>query len=71
MSERTFDIALYEDESGMWVAECMDVPGCVSQGSTEAEAIENIREALAGCLEARRDNGMPETVVRRHIRISA
>ena len=71
MGDRIFEVLLYQDETGMWVAECPDVPGCVSQGETEDEAVENIKEALAGCLEARRENGLPERVVRRQIKISA
>jgi len=33
------------------VAECPALPGCVSQGRTEAEAIDNIREAMELWLE--------------------
>jgi predicted RNase H-like HicB family nuclease len=31
----------------------------VPQGATEAEALENVRKAIAGCLEARKANNMP------------
>jgi len=34
----------------------------VSQGSTEAEAVTNIREAIVGCLDVRTEQGMPLTV---------
>ena len=53
------------DETGMIVAECPAIPGCVSQGKTEAEALANIREAIEACLEARAANGMPLTVAGR------
>ena len=43
----------------MIVAECPSLPGCVSQGSTEAAAIENAREAINGCLAARNANNLP------------
>ena len=46
-------VTLEPDETGMLVAERPSIPGCISQGSTEAEALENIREAIAGCLETR------------------
>ncbi len=46
----------------MIVAECPSILGCVSQGETEAEALANIREAIQGCLEARRANNMPLTI---------
>ena len=31
---------------------CPALPGCHSQGDTEEEAIENIKDAIVGCLEA-------------------
>ena len=52
-------VTLDRDETGMIVAECPAIPGCVSQGATEAEALANIREAIAACLEARAEAGMP------------
>ena len=54
----------------MWVVECPAIPGCVSQGKTEAEALVNIREAIEGCLEARAASGMPLTVATREIEVS-
>ena len=41
-----FIVNLQRDESGMIVAECPAIPGCVSQGETEADALSNIREAM-------------------------
>lgn len=55
-------VILERDETGMIVAECPAIPGCVSQGTTEDEAIANIREAIVGCLEVRAEQGMPLTV---------
>jgi predicted RNase H-like HicB family nuclease len=54
-------VVLERDETGMWVVECPSIPGCVSQGATEAEALANIGEAIIGCLEARAQAGMPLT----------
>ena len=42
----TFKVVLEPGEDGWIVAECPSLPGCVSQGRTEAEAIDNIREAI-------------------------
>ena len=39
-------ITLEGVETGMIVGECPSHPGCISQGETEAEAIENVREAI-------------------------
>ena len=54
-----FNITLDRDEDGMWVVECPSIPGCVSQGHSRDEALNNIREAIAGCLEVRAERGMP------------
>jgi predicted RNase H-like HicB family nuclease len=63
-------VTLERDETGMVVAECPIIPGCVSQGKTEEEAIANIREAIAACLEARAANGMPLTVAIREVEVA-
>jgi len=47
----TFQIVLEPGEDGWIVAECPSLPGCVSQGRTEAEVIDNIREAIHLWLE--------------------
>jgi predicted RNase H-like HicB family nuclease len=41
-------VNLVHYESGWIVAECPELPGCASQGKDEAEALANIREAMAG-----------------------
>jgi len=63
-------VTLERDETGMIVAECPSIPGCVSQGRTEDEAVENIREAIQGCLETRAAHGMPLTVAIREIEVA-
>jgi predicted RNase H-like HicB family nuclease len=57
-------ITLERDETGMIVAECPSIPGCISQGATEPEAIINIREAISGCLATRATHNMPLVEVR-------
>ncbi|MBL7223951.1 MAG: type II toxin-antitoxin system HicB family antitoxin [Candidatus Brocadiae bacterium] len=63
-------VTLERDETGMIVAQCPAIPGCVSQGSTEEEALANIREAIEACVEARAANGMPVTVATREIEVA-
>jgi predicted RNase H-like HicB family nuclease len=48
-----FNITLELDEEGRYVAECTDLPGCLFEGETVQEAIENISEAIVGCLKSR------------------
>lgn len=38
---------------GGWVAECLDLPGCLAQGDTEDEALESLGEAMGHVLAAR------------------
>ncbi|NJL39199.1 MAG: type II toxin-antitoxin system HicB family antitoxin [Leptolyngbyaceae cyanobacterium RM2_2_4] len=40
-----------DPETGDWAVWCPELPGCVSAGETEQEALENIREAIALYLE--------------------
>lgn len=46
------EVILTKEEDGWIVAECPEMPGCVSQGKDESEAMANIREAMAGWLWA-------------------
>ena len=54
-----FHVTLCQDEDGFWVVEGPAVPGCLSQGKTREEALANIKEAIALCLEVRAERGMP------------
>ena len=58
-SVKKFLVTLERDEDGWIVAECPALPGCVSQGRTEAEALANIREAIQASLETRIRHGLP------------
>jgi len=39
-------VLIYPGEDGYWVAEVPSLPGCISQGKTRAEAVDNIKEAI-------------------------
>jgi predicted RNase H-like HicB family nuclease len=52
-------VVIYRGEDGYWVAECPSLPGCVSQGKTKTEAIDNIREAIEGWIESAKSNNLP------------
>jgi predicted RNase H-like HicB family nuclease len=47
-----FHVTLEQAEDGWIVAECPALPGCVSQGKSEKEALENVREAITAWLWA-------------------
>jgi predicted RNase H-like HicB family nuclease len=63
-------VTLERDETDMIVAECPAIPGCVSQGKTEDEALANIREAIQLCLEARAEHGLPLTIDVREVEVA-
>ena len=46
-------------EDGFWVAECPSLPGCISQGQSRKEAVQNIREAIDGYIEVLEEVGEP------------
>jgi predicted RNase H-like HicB family nuclease len=47
-----FHITLEQAEDGWIVAECPALPGCVSQGQDDKEAVDNIKEAIEAWLWA-------------------
>ena len=64
-----FFITIFQDEDGMYIAECPAIPGCISQEKTEEEAEANLQEAIKECLEVRAEKGMPLTVKTRQIEV--
>jgi len=52
-------VMIYPGEDGYWVAICPSLPGCISQGQTQDEAVANIREAIEGYIEALEEDGLP------------
>ena len=65
-----FTTTVYRDEEGAWIAECPAIPGCVSQGESHDEALRNIAEAIAACLEVRAERGIPLTVETRQVEVA-
>jgi predicted RNase H-like HicB family nuclease len=54
-----YRIIIEEDEDGAFVAECPCLPGCISQGKTRKEAVDNIQDAIRGYLESLRKHNEP------------
>ena len=52
-------IILYTGEDGYWVVECPSLPGCISQGKTKQQAIENMKEAINGYVAALKEDNLP------------
>lgn len=66
-----FNVTINRDEDGIWIIECPAIPGCVSQGKTKDEALENIKDAIHQCLQVRAENGLPLTIETRQIEVAA
>ena len=47
-----YQVYIEKGEDFGYIAHCPAIPGCHSQGRTLEEAIDNIKDAIRGCLEA-------------------
>ncbi len=65
-----FPITVFQDEDGVFISECPVIPGCISQGNTEDEAVENIGEAIKNCLEVRAEKNLPPTISIREVEVA-
>ena len=65
-----FIVTIERDEDGVHIVECPSIPGCVSQGNSEQEALENIKNAIRACLAVRSEQGMPLTVTTREVDVA-
>jgi predicted RNase H-like HicB family nuclease len=54
-----YRVHIQQDEDGVFVAEVPSLPGCISQGVSRSEAMENIREAILAYLESLEAHGEP------------
>jgi predicted RNase H-like HicB family nuclease len=54
-----FRVLIEQDEDGTFVASVPSLPGCVSQGATRREVLQNVQEAIAGYLESLKAHGDP------------
>lgn len=52
-----YRVLIEQDEDGVFVAEVPSLPGCISQGQTREQAVENIKEAIALYLESLEAHG--------------
>ena len=70
LSAMKFTVTIDRDETGMWVAECPAIPGCISQGKTKPEALKNVREAIELCLDVRAERGLPLTIETKQVEVA-
>jgi predicted RNase H-like HicB family nuclease len=63
-------VTMCQDKDGVFIAECPSIPGCVSQGASEAETEANVMDAIRECLAVRAEMGLPPTVATREIDVA-
>lgn len=66
-----YTVTIERDEDGVFIIECPSIPGCVSQGEIEDEALKNIQDAIKMCLEVRAEKGLSLTVETRQVEVIA
>ncbi len=52
-------VLIEQDEDGIFVTRVPSLPGCISQGQTRAEALDNIKEAMAAYIESLESHNEP------------
>ena len=66
-----YRVLINQDEDGMFISECPSLPGCVSQGQTRQEALDNIYEAIEGYIESlkKHDEPIPPSITEEIIEV--
>lgn len=55
MKNYNLQVIIEQDEDSVFIAECPALQGCHAQGKTYEEAIENIKDVIAMCIEELRE----------------
>ena len=62
MMRKMRQAVVFRGEDGLWVADCLSLPGCVSQGQTREEAVGGIREAIRLYIAVLKEDCLPVPV---------
>ena len=49
LNKPSLHILIWEEDD-TYIAKCLDIPGCISEGATRDEALANIHDAIRLCL---------------------
>jgi len=52
MNNMKYDVLVYQDVDGVYIAECVDLPGCISDGESKEIALANVKEAIQAYKES-------------------
>ena len=65
-----FAVTVDRDEDGRWVIECPAISRVLEPGDRRDEALRNIQEAIALCLEVMAERGMPLTIETQQVEVA-
>jgi len=67
-----YRIIIEQDEDGVFVAECPSLPGCITQGRTRKESINNIQDAIKGYITSlkKHDEPIPPAITEEVIEVA-
>lgn len=54
LDQTCFSIRVWQEDDS-YIAQCLDILGCVSQGETRDEALANVQQAIQLCIEVIRE----------------
>ena len=54
-----FHVTIQKETDGGYVTRCLELPGALSQGETEAEALANVKDAILTVIDRMREQGEP------------
>lgn len=68
-----FRILIEQDEDGVFIATCPSLPGCVSQGKTRKEALDNVKDAIEGYLASlkKHNEPIPQSIEEETVEVNA
>ena len=67
-----FRVLLEQDEDGVFVAQVPTLPGCLTQGGSRREALDNIRDAIEIYLESleSHDDAIPPSIEEEYVDVA-
>lgn len=68
-----YRILIKQDEDGAFIAECPSLPGCISQGKSRKEALENIKDAMQGYIDSLKEHkeSIPPSIEEEMVELNA
>jgi len=60
--DQSYRVVYHDGDDGWLVGEVPELPGCLSQGRSLDELLDNLRDAVSACVAVRRELGLPDRV---------